>query len=50
MRDSIKVIIILSISFLLVTLENSLKGIIPVSGLIAIMSIGISLQNPFRRI
>ena len=45
MRDSIKVIIILSISFLLVTLENSLKGIIPVSGLIAIMSIGISLQK-----
>lgn len=44
-RDSIKVIIILSISFLLVTLENSLKGIIPVSGLIAIMSIGISLQK-----
>lgn len=45
MRDSIKVIIILSISFLLVTLENSLKGIIPISGLIAIMSIGISLQK-----
>lgn len=45
MRDSIKVIIILSISFLLVTLENSLKGIVPVSGLIAIMSIGISLQK-----
>lgn len=45
MRDSIKVIIILSISFLLVTLENSLKGIVPISGLIAIMSIGISLQK-----
>ncbi|MCI5655912.1 MAG: cation:proton antiporter [Candidatus Pseudoruminococcus sp.] len=45
MRDSIKVIIILSISFLLVTLENSLKGIVPISGLIAIMGIGISLQK-----
>lgn len=45
MRNSIKVIIILSISFLLVTLENSLKGIVPISGLIAIMSIGISLQK-----
>lgn len=45
MRDSIKVVIILSISFLLVTLENSLKGIVPISGLIAIMSIGISLQK-----
>lgn len=45
MRDSIKVIIILSISFLLVTLENNLKGIVPISGLIAIMSIGISLQK-----
>lgn len=44
-RDSVKVIIILSFSFLLVALENNLKGIVPISGLIAIMSIGISFQK-----
>lgn len=45
MRDSVKVLMILSISFLLVALENKLKGIVPISGLIAIMSIGISMQK-----
>lgn len=45
MRDSIKVILILSISFLLVTLEHSLTGIIGFSGLLAVMSLGITLQK-----
>lgn len=40
LRDSIKVLIILSISFLLVGLENMLKPIIPFSGLIGIMTLG----------
>lgn len=44
-RDSIKVIIILCISFLLVTFEHSLKGIIGFSGLLAIMSTGIAIQK-----
>ena len=44
-RDSVKVIIILSISFLLVTFEHSLKGIIGFSGLLAIMSMGIAVQK-----
>ena len=43
-RDSLKVIIILNISFLLVTFENSLTGIIGFSGLLAIMSIGTGIQ------
>lgn len=44
MRDSLKVIIILNISFLLVTFEHSLTGIIGFSGLLAIMSMGTGIQ------
>ena len=44
MRDSLKVIIILNISFLLVIFEHSLTGIIGFSGLLAIMSIGTGIQ------
>ena len=43
-RDSLKVIIILNISFLLVIFEHSLTGIIGFSGLLAIMSIGTGIQ------
>ena len=43
-RDSLKIIIILNISFLLVTFEHSLTGIIGFSGLLAIMSIGTGIQ------
>lgn len=45
MRDSVKVIILLSISFLMVSLEDVIKNIIPFSGLLAVMSIGIALQK-----
>ncbi|MDE6182501.1 MAG: cation:proton antiporter, partial [Eubacteriales bacterium] len=41
-RDTIKVVIILSISFLLVTLEKAIEHIIPFSGLLAVMSVGIA--------
>ena len=44
-RDSMKVIIILNISFLLVTFEHSLPGIIGFSGLLAIMSMGTGIQE-----
>ena len=44
-RDSAKVVILLSISFLLIELENRLKGYVPFSGLLAVMSIGIALQK-----
>lgn len=45
MRDTSKVLIILSISFLLVVLEDSLTTSITFSALIAIMFIGIGLQR-----
>lgn len=44
-RDSGKVVVLLSISFLMVALENSIKGVIPFSGLLAVMSMGIALQK-----
>lgn len=44
-RDTSKVIIILSISFLLVTLEHSMTGVVGFSGLLAVMALGASLQQ-----
>lgn len=45
MRDSVKLLIFLSISFLLIELQNALEGIVPVSGLLAIMSMGVALYK-----
>lgn len=44
-RDTAKVLIILSVSFILVTLEDKLSGIVPFSGLIAVMCFGILIQR-----
>lgn len=44
-RDTIKVIIIMSISFILVTIEDVISAAIPFSGLIAIMALGIALNR-----
>ena len=43
MRDSIKVVVFLSLSFILVTIEDHCTGIIGFSGLLAVMSMGIVL-------
>lgn len=45
MRDSVKVVIILSVSFLLVTIEQSISGIIGFSGLLAVMALGASIHK-----
>ena len=45
MRDTVKVMIILSISFLLVTAEDHMTGAITFSALIAIMFMGIAMQK-----
>lgn len=47
-RDTAKVIIILSISFVLVTIEDNMTWVISFSALIAIMFIGIAMQR-YRR-
>lgn len=44
-RDTVKVIILLCISFLLVTAEDRFSYIIPFASLIAVMCIGIALQR-----
>lgn len=44
-RDTAKVIIILSLSFILLTIEDSITGNITFSALIAIMFIGIAMQK-----
>lgn len=44
-RDSGKVVILLSVSFLLVTVEHSLTGVIGFSGLLAVMAMGATLQQ-----
>lgn len=43
LRDSAKVLILLSISFLLVAAENALEGMVPFSGLLAVMGMGAAL-------
>lgn len=45
MRDSVKVVILLSLDFLLVAAEDALEGIFPFSGLLAVMGAGVGLQK-----
>ena len=47
MRDSVELLIILSFSFLLIELQNLLENIIPISGLLAIMSLGIIIKQKY---
>jgi len=47
LRDSIKVLIILSISFLFLDAQSRLEGIVPISGLLAIMSMGITINQRY---
>ena len=43
-RNSMKVIVVLGVAFLLVALENRLKGIVPVSGLLAVVAMACALK------
>ena len=47
MRDSVKGLILLSISFLLVGLEKAAAGHVPVSGLLAVMAAGVALLRTY---
>ena len=47
-RDTTKVLIIISISFLLLEFENKINDIIPMSGLLAIMSLGVVVKNKYE--
>ncbi len=47
LRDSIKVIIMISVAFLFLGLEEKLKGTLPMSGLLAIMTMGATLLQSY---
>lgn len=47
MRDSIKVLIMLSVAFLFLGIEERLKGIVPFSGLLAVMAMGAALLKSY---
>lgn len=47
MRDSIKLLIIMSFAFLFLTLESWLKGMLPVSGLLAVMAMGATILQTY---
>ena len=45
MRDSVKVVLLLALAFLLVALEDAVEGIIPFSGLLAVLGAGLGLRR-----
>lgn len=47
-RDSVKVLIILSLSFLLLEVQSLLENVVPLSALIAIMSMGITVNQKYN--
>jgi len=47
MRDSVKLLIVLSVSFLCLEIQTRLEGFIPVSGLLAVMSMGITIKQKY---
>lgn len=50
MRDTLKVLIIFSVSFLIMSFEPNINSIIPFSGLLAIMSLGISILKNYEKL
>jgi solute carrier family 9B (sodium/hydrogen exchanger), member 1/2 len=48
MRDTVKVLIILGISFCLVGLEDNINRIVPFSGLLAVMSLGATILKTYE--
>lgn len=48
MRDSTKTIILLSVAFLLLALEKQVESVLPMSGLLAIMSMGATLLQRYH--
>lgn len=47
MRDSVKLLIIMSFAFLFLTLESWLKNTLPVSGLLAVMAMGATILQTY---
>jgi NhaP-type Na+/H+ or K+/H+ antiporter len=47
-RDTIKVLVLFSFAFLFVSLEHSVKGVVPISGLIAVLAMGIAILQHYE--
>ena len=47
MKDTVKVIVLFCVSFLFITLEDALAGIVPVSGLLAVMAAGVAILKTY---
>lgn len=47
-RDTVKILIILSTSFAFVSLESFVKGIVPISGLLAVMALSCTLLKKYE--
>lgn len=47
-RDTVKLLILLSLGFLFLGLESSLKGVVPVSGLLAVMAMGATVLSRYE--
>ena len=45
MRDSVKVVLLLALAFLLVALEDAVEGVVPFSGLLAVLGAGLGLRR-----
>ena len=45
MRNTVRMLLMMSVSFLLLAVQNRLEGILPVSGLLSIMAMGIFLRQ-----
>ncbi len=50
MRDSIKLLIMLSVAFMFLTVEGWLKDLIPISGLLAVITMGIVILHKYERL
>lgn len=48
MRDTVKVLLLLGISFLFVSLETAVKDYVPISGLLAVMALGITILKQYE--
>ena len=47
LRDSLKVLILMSVAFLLLETETRLKTMLPFSGLLAVMAMGIAIYSRY---
>ncbi|MBU3197080.1 cation:proton antiporter [Clostridium algidicarnis] len=47
-RDTVKILIILSVSFLFISLESEVKSYIPMSGLLAVMALGGTILKKYE--